>query len=49
MITVAQHVTVALTNSGVSRAYGLPGDSLNGRANELLDPITTDVARRIFA
>ena len=48
MITVAQHVTVALTNSGGSRIYGLPGDSLNGRANELLDPITTDVARRIF-
>jgi thiamine pyrophosphate-dependent acetolactate synthase large subunit-like protein len=48
VITVAQHVTVALTGSGVSRVYGLPGDSLNRRANELPDPVTTDVARRIF-
>ena len=48
MITVAQHVTVALTNSGGSRIYGLPGDSLNGRANELPDPVTTDVARRVL-
>ena len=48
MITVAHHVTVALTNGGVSRVHGLSGDGLNGRADELLDPITTKVARRIF-
>jgi thiamine pyrophosphate-dependent acetolactate synthase large subunit-like protein len=46
--TVAQHVTVALKNRGASRVYGLPGDSLERRANELLDVVTTHVARRIF-
>jgi thiamine pyrophosphate-dependent acetolactate synthase large subunit-like protein len=46
--TVAQPVTVTLTNGGVSRVHGLPGDSLNRRANELLDLVTTHVARRIF-
>jgi pyruvate dehydrogenase (quinone) len=30
MTTVAQHVIATLTASGVSRVYGLPGDSLNG-------------------
>ncbi|HET6735951.1 ubiquinone-dependent pyruvate dehydrogenase [Mycobacterium sp.] len=30
MATVADHVISALTNSGVRRVYGLPGDSLNG-------------------
>jgi pyruvate dehydrogenase (quinone) len=30
MATVAQHVINALMTSGVSRVYGLPGDSLNG-------------------
>jgi len=48
VITVAQHVAVALTASGVSRVYGLPGDSVNGRGNELPEPVTTDVARRII-
>jgi thiamine pyrophosphate-dependent acetolactate synthase large subunit-like protein len=48
VITVAQHVTGALTNSGVSRVYGLPGESLNGRGTELPEPVTTDVARRII-
>jgi hypothetical protein len=48
VITVAHHVTVALTNSAVSRVHGLSGDSLNGRADELLDLVTTDVARRTF-
>jgi hypothetical protein len=45
VITVAQHVTVALT---ISRVYGLPGESLNGRGNELPEPVTTYVARRII-
>jgi hypothetical protein len=48
VITVAQHVTVALNISGVSRVYGLRGDCLNGRANEMPDPITTKVARRVL-
>ncbi len=48
MITAAHHVTVALTNGGVSRVHGLSGDGLAGRADELLDLVTTDVARRIF-
>jgi hypothetical protein len=48
VITVAQHVTVALTISGVSRVRGLPCDSLNDRANEMPDPITTKVARRVL-
>ena len=48
MTTVAQHVTVALMTSGVDRKCGLPGDSLNDRANELFDPVTTHVAQRIF-
>lgn len=30
MATVAQHMITALQVSGVSRVYGLPGDSLNG-------------------
>ena len=30
MPTVAQHILAALKSSGVSRVYGLPGDSLNG-------------------
>ena len=30
MPTVAQHILSALKSSGVSRVYGLPGDSLNG-------------------
>ncbi|BBY63499.1 ubiquinone-dependent pyruvate dehydrogenase [Mycolicibacterium helvum] len=30
MPTVAQHILAALQASGVSRVYGLPGDSLNG-------------------
>src|SRR4051812_37708721 len=30
MATLAQHVIAALQSSGVSRIYGLPGDSLNG-------------------
>ncbi|WP_445168225.1 ubiquinone-dependent pyruvate dehydrogenase [Mycolicibacterium sp. Dal123E01] len=30
MATVAQHLLAALESSGVSRVYGLPGDSLNG-------------------
>jgi pyruvate dehydrogenase (quinone) len=30
MATLAQHVIAALQGSGVSRIYGLPGDSLNG-------------------
>jgi len=30
METVARHVVDALKRSGVSRVYGLPGDSLNG-------------------
>jgi len=30
MATVAQHVIAALEISGVTRVYGLPGDSLNG-------------------
>ena len=28
--TVAQHLIAALEASGISRVYGLPGDSLNG-------------------
>jgi hypothetical protein len=28
--------------------YGLPGDSLNGRVDELLDLVTTKVARRVL-
>ncbi|WP_313864653.1 hypothetical protein [Mycobacterium sp.] len=47
MITAAHHVTVALTNGGVSRVHGLSGDGLNGRADELPDPVTTNVARGI--
>jgi hypothetical protein len=46
--TVAQDVTVALKDSGISRVYGPPGDSLDRRADELLDLVTTHVARRIF-
>jgi hypothetical protein len=46
--TVAQHVTVALRNGGVSRVHGLSEDSLNGRADEQPDPFTTGVARRII-
>ncbi|EFV13806.1 ubiquinone-dependent pyruvate dehydrogenase [Segniliparus rugosus] len=30
MATVADHIIAALSMSGVSRVYGLPGDSLNG-------------------
>ncbi|NTY61201.1 ubiquinone-dependent pyruvate dehydrogenase [Mycolicibacterium sphagni] len=30
MPTVAQHILAALQSSGISRVYGLPGDSLNG-------------------
>ena len=30
MATVADHVVAALQRSGVNRAYGIPGDSLNG-------------------
>jgi pyruvate dehydrogenase (quinone) len=30
MPTVAHHIIAALKNSGVTRVYGLPGDSLNG-------------------
>ncbi|MEO8815209.1 MAG: ubiquinone-dependent pyruvate dehydrogenase [Mycobacterium sp.] len=30
MVTVAGHVIAALKRSGVRRAYGIPGDSLNG-------------------
>jgi hypothetical protein len=48
MTTDAQHVTVAVEDSALSRVYGLPGDSLNGRADGLPDPVATDVARRIF-
>ena len=48
MTTAAHHVTVALTNGGVSRVHGLSGDGLAGRANELLDLVTIGVARRIF-
>jgi hypothetical protein len=37
-----------MTNSGVSRVYGLPGDSLDARGTELPEPVTTDFARRII-
>jgi pyruvate dehydrogenase (quinone) len=30
MVTVAQHIVTTLNISGVTRVYGLPGDSLNG-------------------
>src|SRR3984885_10194612 len=30
MVTVAQHIVTPLNISGVTRVYGLPGDSLNG-------------------
>ena len=30
MATVADHIVAALKRSGVHRAYGIPGDSLNG-------------------
>jgi len=30
MVTVAQHIVATLKISGVTRVYGLPGDSLNG-------------------
>jgi thiamine pyrophosphate-dependent acetolactate synthase large subunit-like protein len=45
---VAQHVTVALKDSGVTRVCGLAGDSLDGRGNELPEPVTSGVARRII-
>jgi hypothetical protein len=48
VITDAHHVAVALTNGGVSRVHGLSRDGLAGRADELLDLVTTHVAQRIF-
>lgn len=34
-ITVARHIVSTLTTSGVTRVYGLPGDSLNGLTDAL--------------
>jgi hypothetical protein len=48
VITDAHHVAVALTNGGVSRVHGLSRDGLAGRADELLDLVTTKVARRVL-